>query len=233
MLLWASSLMTYLSYIVVYAGILYSAIPLTSVLNFACSSSQPSLVSLTWGCTTSASPALCLFQVLLSIYMLFMSLKCLKMPVLFLFSMTSLPLTSCYSFFHDYLPPIPIWCFLLLPQFDLVLLLSPRAVFQAFTWLQLLLCADDSEMHSAPLMVCHRPSSSRLPPCLFLFGFSIRSHSSPKPWMVLPKFSLSLSFKMLPAWWVASSQSRRDCFLINLVYFMRLDHMQILRALYC
>lgn len=136
---------------------------------------------------------------LLSIYMLFMSLKCLKMPVLFLFSMTSLPLTSCYSFFHDYLPPIPIWCFLLLPQFDLVLLLSPRAVFQAFTWLQLLLCADDSEMHSAPLMVCHRPSSSRLPPRLFLFGFSIRIHSSPKPWMVLPKFSLSLSFKMLPA----------------------------------
>lgn len=107
MLLWAFSLMTYLSYIVVYAGRLYSAIPLTSVLNFVCSSSQPSLVSLTRGCTTSASPALCLFWVLLSIYMLFMSLKCLKMPVLFLFSMTSLPLTSCYSFFHDYLPPHP------------------------------------------------------------------------------------------------------------------------------
>lgn len=165
-LLWAFSLMTYLSYIIVYAGVLYSAVPLTSVLNFVCSSSQPSLVPLTRGCTTSASPVLCPFWVLLSIYMLFMSLKCLKVPVLFLFSVTSLPLTSCCSFFHDNLPPHPHLVFPIPPAIWPCLAVVSHALFQAFTWLQLLLCADDSEVRSAPLTVCHRPSS-RLPPRLF------------------------------------------------------------------
>lgn len=92
--------------------------------------------------------------------MLFMSLKCLKTPGFVLADLSEqlllLP-TICFPFFLTLLlsPSVLFFPPLRTRQLDLVLLFSPHALIQVFAWLQLLLRADDSQMHSAPLTVCH------------------------------------------------------------------------------
>lgn len=94
--------------------------------------------------------------------------------------------------------PLLVQRFLPLPRFDLVLLLSPCALFQAFTWLQLLLSAGDSQIHSTLLKVCHPAqwlfSSLPFPLWVTHQSFSI---SHPKPQVVFPRFSYLLSFKVV------------------------------------
>lgn len=142
--------------------------------------------------------------------------------------------TSCCSFFGGVLPLLLVQRFLLLlPRFDLALLLSPCTLFQAFTWLQLLLSADDSQIHSTPPRACH-PAQwlfSSLPFSLWVphQSFSI---SRPKPGVVLPKLSLSRLLKCCHL--IGSSVPKPSGFFKNnLVYLMHLNRMQILCTLCC
>lgn len=100
-----------------------------------------------------------------SIYVIYVS-EMFEEPCFVLYDLSTqslLPLRSRFSFFHYILPLLPIQPFLPFTQFDLVLLSFPHALFQAFTWLRLLLCADDSQMHSPPRWFIAQPLFSSLP----------------------------------------------------------------------
>lgn len=150
---------------------------------FVSSSSQPSLVPLTtWSCTTStsASPVPSPFWVLLSIYMLFMSRKRLETPVLFLFSVTSLLslllLTNCCSSFMILFPPSPA---------DVSS--SSHNLTLSFSCLPVPYFRRSHGFNFYYVLMTHRrilhpwrfvtQSSGCLPPRLFVFDFSISSHS--------------------------------------------------------
>lgn len=190
-----------------YAG-LSSVGPLTPVpLLKICSGSQWSLVPLTrWGFTPSpsASPVpgwfgcFSLFTCYLCHWNVCRPLFCFCSPR---------PLCTVTAASKELLFSL-WWCsssllvqrFLLLPRFDLILLLSPCALFQEFTWLPLLLGAGDSQIHSTPLRVCHPAQClfSSLPFSLWAPHQSV-SISHPRSWLELPKLSHLLSFKVLPS----------------------------------
>lgn len=120
--------------------------PLTPLPPFKiCSGSQWSLVPLTsWGCIPLPQP----LQGCFGCFSLFTCYLCPWNVCRPLFCSRSVrPLCTVTAVCSELLfflwwcsCPLLLQCFLL-PRFDLVLLLSPCALFQAFTWLQLLLSA--------------------------------------------------------------------------------------------